>query len=266
MHHNKIYLFITLVFTGIALASCEKVIDVDLKDASPIIVIEGTVTNRADSQIVRIHRSVPFGEPNDFPEVTGAIVTIFDNTNGRLITLRERRPGFYMARNFTGRSGITYKLRVETNGEVFTASSTMPNHVNIDSLGVSVSSFLGEEQKTVQLLYTDPPGVKNYFRFHLNINGKASENIFAYDDNFTDGRMVTRELFDFDLNAKTGDTAEIEMQCIDPVIFRYWQGLDQNENRGGASTTPANPVSNISNGALGYFSAHTQQKETIVIP
>ena len=266
MHHSKINFLIVLVFIGFALASCEKVIDVNLKNASPVIVIEGTVTNRADSQIVRIHRSVPFGEPNIFPEVTGAIVTILDNTSGRLMTLRERRPGFYMARNFTGRSGTTYKLRVEADGQVFTASSTMPDQVNIDSIGVSVSTFLGEEQKTVQLLYGDPPKVKNYYHFLLSINGKPSKNIFAFEDNFTDGRMVTRELFDFDLNAKSGDKAEIEMQCIDPVVFRYWQGLDQNENRGGASTTPANPVSNISNGALGYFSAYTRQNEAIIIP
>lgn len=266
MHKNKLYLFVMLFLTGIALASCEKVIDVDLKDASPIIVIEGIVTNRADSQVVRIHRSVPFGESNVFPEVTGAIVTILDNSSGRLFTLRERRPGYYMARNFTGRSGTTYNLKVEAGGKVFTASSKMPQQVNLDSLGIAVSTFLGEEQRTVQLLYTDPAKEKNYYRFLLSINGKPSKNIFAYEDNFTNGRSVSRELFDLDLNATTGDKAEIEMQCIDAVIFRYWQGLDQNQNRGGASTTPANPVSNISNGALGYFSAHTRQNETITIP
>lgn len=255
-----------LVFAGIAFASCEKVIDADLKDATSVIVIEGIVTNRIDSQIVKIHRSVPFGESNVFPGVTGAIVTILDNSSGRLVPLRERRPGYYMARNFTGRSGVTYSLRVEAEGKVFTAISTMPDQVNIDSMGVSVSTFLNEEQRTVQLLYTDPAKVRNYYRFLLSINGKPSKNIFAFEDNFSNGRVVTRELFDLDLNAKPGDKAEIEMHCIDPAVFRYWQGLDQNQNRGGASTTPANPVSNISNGALGYFSAHTKQNETIRIP
>ncbi|MBC8054007.1 MAG: DUF4249 domain-containing protein [Sphingobacteriaceae bacterium] len=262
----RLFTFLLIVIIGLLAASCEKVIDVNLKNASPVLVIEGVITNRTDSQIVKINRSVPFGEPNVFPEVSGARVTVTEVATGRIVTIRERRPGYYMARNFTGRSGSAYILKVEVDGQTYTASSTMPGQVNIDSLGVSVSNFLGEEQKTVQLLFSDPGKERNYYRFLLKINGVASQNIYVYDDSFSNGRAVTRELFDFDLNANSGDKAEIEMQCIDPVIFRYWQGLDQNQNRGGASTAPANPVSNISNGALGYFSAHTRQTELIVIP
>lgn len=262
----KLCLFFLLALAGALFASCEKVIDVDLKDASPVLVIEGVVTNRADSQFVKISRSVPFGEPNVFPGFSGANVTITNTTTGRVFVLPERSPGIYMTRNFIGRPDNTYSLRVEAAGKVYTATSRMPNQVGIDSLGVSVSTFLGEEQKTVQLLYTDPVKEKNYYRFVLKINGEASKDIFTYDDNFSNGRKVSRELFDFDLNAETGDRAEIEIQCIDPTVYRYWQGLDQNQNRGGASTTPANPVSNISNGALGYFSAHTKQNEVIIIP
>lgn len=265
MLRSKLYRFLSLVFAGITFISCEKVIDVNLNNASSVIVIEGFVTNRADSQYVQIHRTVNFDEPNTFPVVEGAVVTITDN-NGRVVTLRERRPGFYMARNFVGRSGNTYNLKVIADGQEYTAKSTMPEQVSIDSMGISVTTFFGEERKSIQLLYDDPADVKNYYRFKLKINGIASENIFAFDDNFNDGRTVNRELFDFDLEAKSGDSAVIEMQCIDAAVLRYWQGLDQNQNRGGASTTPANPVSNISNGALGYFSAHTTQNEEIVIP
>jgi len=265
MLKNIIYKVFLLVFTVIVCTSCEKVIDVNLNNASSVVVIEGVVTNRADSQYVQIHRTVNFDEPNTFPAVTGAIVTIADN-NGRVVTLKERRPGFYMTHNFVGRSGNTYSLKVVANGKEYTARSTMPEQVNIDSMGVSVTTFFGEEHKTLQLIYNDPAGVKNYYRFKLKINGVSSDNIFAFDDNFNDGRAVNRELFDLDLDAKSGDRAEIEMQCIDAAVFRYWQGLDQNQNRGGASTTPANPVSNISNGALGYFSAHTVQNEEIIIP
>ncbi|MBC7912890.1 MAG: DUF4249 domain-containing protein [Pyrinomonadaceae bacterium] len=261
----KVLALFLFICTAFCIVSCEKVIDVQLKDASPLLVIEGIITNRTDSQYVKINQSVPFGESNTYPEVSNAVVTIQDGT-GRVFTLRERRPGFYMARNFVAHSGRTYKLKVEYEGKEYTASSTMPQQVNIDSLGVSVSSFFGEEQRTVQILFNDPPATKNYYRFLLRVNGLPSKRIFVFDDNFTNGKKVSRELFDLDLSAKSGDKAEIEMQCIDQVIYRYWQGLDQNENRGGASTTPANPVSNISNGALGYFSAHTKQNEKLIIP
>ena len=250
----------------LVLSSCEKVVDINLKDAEPKLVIEGVVTNRVDSQIVKIKRSVLFGEANEFPDVSGATVTITDLTTNRVFNLLERRAGIYTAKNFVGRSGRTYQLKVRVYDEEYVAVSTMPDQVNIDSLGITSSVIFGKDQRTVQVLFSDPISVKNYYRFTLKINGKLSKNIFSFDDNFTNGKKVIRELFDFDLNANRGDKVELEMQCIDPVVFRYWQGLDQNEGRGGASTTPANPVSNISNGALGYFSAHTRQNEAITIP
>lgn len=265
MLRNKIVNVLLLMVIAIIFASCEKVIDVNLKNASSVIVIEGSVTNNIDSQYVQIGRSVNFNQSNEFPDVTGAVVTITDNT-GRVVTLRERRPGFYMARNFTGNPGNTYSLKVLADGKEYTAKSTMPSQVNLDSIGVSVTTFFDEERKSIQLIYNDPADVKNYYRFKLKVNGISSDNIFPFDDSFTDGRSVNRELFDFDLDAKSGDVAEIEMHCIDAVVFRYWQGVDQNQSRGGAATTPANPVSNISNGALGYFSAHTVQHEEIVVP
>jgi hypothetical protein len=142
----------------------------------------------------------------------------------------------------------------------------MPNQVNLDSLGVSVNRFFGEERRSINVFLNDPPLTKNYYRFLLAVNGKPSENIFVFDDYFNDGKTVIRELLDFDLAPQPGDRIDVQMQCIDAFMFKYWQGIDQNESRGGATTTPANPVSNISNGALGYFSAHTKQEESVFIP
>lgn len=51
------------------------------------------------------------------------------------------------------------------------------------------------------------------------------------------------------------------MQCIDEAIYDYLLGLSENMNQ--PSATPTNPVSNISNNALGYFKAQTSSKKTI---
>ncbi|WP_207425556.1 DUF4249 domain-containing protein [Pedobacter sp. SYSU D00535] len=257
--------FLALFLSTVFQYACEKVIDVDLNSAGYQYVVEGTVVNQADSQVVKISRSVAVSDASVFPAVSGATVTVTDDQGGQF-AFRERRPGVYSSRRLRGTPGRTYTLNVQVEGNVFTASSRMPAQVAIDSIGVSMTSFFDEEQKTVQLLFSDPPNRANYYRYVLGVNGKKSRNIFAYNDEFTDGRKVNRELFDFDLNLKTGDIAHVEMHCIDAVLYRYWQGLDQNENRGGASTTPANPVTNIKGGALGYFSAHTVQRESVVIP
>lgn len=259
------YFIILLLAISVGVVSCEKVIDLDLNTADTKLVIEANITNTTDSQFVKISRSVPFDQSNNFPPVSGAAVHFADE-RGRVFPLEEKEPGLYFVSRLTGRPGITYYLRVLVDDKEYTASSKMPEQIYIDSLGITVNTFFDEEQKVVQVIYSDRPEVKNYYRFLLKINNFPTKSYFVFDDNFTDGRSVVRDLFDFDLEPQSGDVATIEMQCIDPVMFRYWLGLSQNESRGGASTIPANPVSNISNGALGYFSAHTSQLEDLDIP
>ena len=56
------------------------------------------------------------------------------------------------------------------------------------------------------------------------------------------------------------------MQCIDDKVYLFYAALLQLSGGGpGGGVTPANPPSNISNGALGYFSAHTVRTRNIVI-
>ena len=256
------YLFaMAIVF----ISSCEKVIDLKLDEASSALVIEGTVNNRIDTQVVRISRSSAITSQTAFAGVSGANVTVTDH-NGQIYVFRERAPGIYSSRRLPGQPGKTYLLTVVYEDKEYKASSTMPSQTLLDSVQITNTTFFSEERKSVQVLYSDPPQIKNSYRFTLTINGIRSRDIFSFNDDFNDGNYVSREIFDNDVDLKSGDLVDIEMQCIDPFVYRYWQGLDQNQNRGGASITPANPVSNISNGALGYFSAHTQQFVRIEIP
>jgi hypothetical protein len=69
-----------------------------------------------------------------------------------------------------------------------------------------------------------------------------------------------------DFDVKKGDVITVEMQCLDKGSYEYFYSLFSIGNNGpGGGATPTNPVSNISGGALGYFSAFTSQKQTIEI-
>ena len=243
--------------------SCKKVIQIDFKDTAQQLVIEGNVTNNSSTQTVKITKSVAITDASNFPAVSGATVSI--SSNGTIYLLKEVSAGSYRTSGLRGQSGRTYQLNISYNGQTYTAISTMPNQVKLDSLGLETTSVLGKEFNSVTVAYTDPVMETNFYRFLLTVNNKASANYFIYNDQLTNGRPVDRNLRDNDLNLVKGDVASIEMQCIDQSIYQYWNGLSQNQNRGGASTTPANPVSNISNGALGYFSAHTVQTVQLIV-
>jgi hypothetical protein len=91
------------------------------------------------------------------------------------------------------------------------------------------------------------------------------------NDEFTPGQEVNDYLvFENDtenkaLNFKKGDKLTAIMHCVDPAVYTYLFSLfGANGSDNGAA--PSNPLSNISGGALGFFSAHTVQEKTLIIP
>ena len=56
------------------------------------------------------------------------------------------------------------------------------------------------------------------------------------------------------------------MVNIDKANYTYFYSLANTTNGGPFSATPANPVSNIDNGGLGYFGAYLKDTISIVIP
>jgi hypothetical protein len=253
----------------ILFCSCEKVISINLAGTATQYVIVGTLTDQPGVCQVSITQTKNFNDDNNFPGVSGATVTV--ENNGVTIPLTETSSGIYQTSTLTGMPGNTYHLTVHINGRVFTASSTMPQPVTLDSIYVSTGRLTNK--KFVTVIYKDPAGVPNYYHFIQYINGKKEPTIFVDDDEFTDGQTVKSQLQygnstnDPSRDIKTGDNVKIEMICIDPAVYKYWYSLGDGATGTSQSASPANPVSNIAgDSALGYFSAQTLQSKTIQAP
>jgi hypothetical protein len=263
-------LFFPLLIVPVFLSSCEKVIDVDVDPSDPVIVIEGVVANETDSLVVKITRSGLI-KASQLTPISGASVSITEDGIRRLI-LTENQPGIYVIKNTHGNPGHTYTLNVALEGKTYTATCKMPEAVKIDTLGLSTANFFGDIRRSVSLQYKDPEETKNYYRCKVAViktttsTVKELKELYLFDDTFGDGKTNTQEVFNLNRDFISKDRIAIELQNIDSVVYRYWYGISQNTFQGGASTIPANPVSNISNGALGYFSAHTQSRKSILIP
>lgn len=254
-------------------SSCTKVIELDLNDSDPQTVIEGSVGTLGDSALIKITKSVNFSNPNNFPNVTNALVTISD-TIGNSELLLEKSPGIYSSATFVGVAGMKYNLEVKENGKLFTSTSTIPSKVNFDSLIVVKSTSTGgglggggqvgtTYKVTVRL--KDPANESNYYRFVEYHNGKMQNSVFIFDDRLSNGQAISSDLMSFNRDLNSGDTITIEMQCIDKPVYDYLKSF---ANLGGGpqnSSTPANPYTNIEGSKLGYFSAHTTQRKTLVI-
>lgn len=259
---KKIFYILSLALIFVA-TSCEKVIDLDVNSEDPKYVIEGIVTKDSTKHIVKITRTLNFDETTSFPTVDNANVVITDNL-GNSTTLALIAPGTYQSTNYLGVEGRTYTITVNVDGKTFTSSSTMPTQVVIDTLTLQNFSF----GSPTPLYYPvanrmDPLGIRNFYSFNLYKNGDRVNGIFIQDDQFADGDEFLQPIFGGDY--ETGDTLILDMFCIDEGVHKYFNTLSIN-SQGTSGAVPANPDSNFGSSCLGYFSAQTSQRKTLVIP
>ena len=136
----------------------------------------------------------------------------------------------------------------------------MPAPVTLDSITFDNSSRFKNNQITAQANFQDPPGVKNYYQFILYINGiEFNKNDYVFDDRLSDGKYIIQNLHMDSTYIVYGNNVRVDMYCIDSTVYNYFNQLQDALGNGSLNTTaaPANPSSNISNGAFGIFSAHT---------
>lgn len=259
-------MFVILSAFLLGSAGCQEVIEIDLNKVPPAIVIEGNVTDQPGPYKVQLTTTVNFDQPNQFPAVQGATVTLSDNL-GNSDLLVESAPGIYSSTTLTGVPGRNYFLKVISGGKEYTATSSMAAAVPIDTILVDSLTFGAVSNKYLNVRFTDPVGAKNFYRIIEIINGDTLNMINLSNDEFEDGDQITVPIFsDEDPKLESGDNVEILLQCIDENVYNYFVQLIDVINNGGQSAAPANPITNLSNDALGYFNAYSVRSKTILVP
>lgn len=262
MKNSSSILLITLLF-----ASCEKVVNLEYKDNQSRIVIEGNITDQPGPYSVKVTRSVGLTATGTYPTIDNAVVTLSDDA-GNSETLAPRGNGLYKTALASGAPGRTYTLTVTADGQTYTASSTMPQRVPLDSVKVEEVTFGGETERNLIPVYLDPVAKGNNYLFLVTINNKLHNQHLIQNDEIKNGAVNTirLEINDNDLKLTPGDSVKVTMQCIDSKVALFYTTLALiSDNGPGGGTTPSNPPGNISDGALGIFSAHTTDTRTIVI-
>ena len=272
-----IYILLALI----SFSSCTKIIDIELNSAMQRIVIEAIISDQDIPATVYITRTTDYFNPNEPVKVSGAKVSL-SNDSGELEVLTEVSQGVYQASQIQGSNGKEYFLKIEDGEQVYEASSFLPIKVAIDSLSYEKVSFTNPHQTSEGYMlscnFTDPAGEANYYTFNIlktpidtiveqgfGPPGMSDSRILLNDIVFN-GRQSSINL-NRQLLYQSGDTILVELISIDQSTYSY---LDQlNEISGGgmmmSSSAPANPENNISNGAMGFFTAQAIDQKIIVI-
>ena len=265
----KRLIYLSGMFTILfAFSGCEKVIEFDLADSEEAIVIEAIITNTNQPFRVLVSKTTPyFGSPKSKP-VSGAKVNVRTD-KGKAKYFVERNPGVYELDKIIALPGVWYNLEVEYDSITYRARSFMNERVQIEELGFSYFDGFGifDSGYKVNTYIRDPANVENYYRLKYYVNDKPTTDpggITLYSDQLFDGKAIG--LAQRTIVFQETDTLTIELQSIDKSAYDYFSTL---ENITGVdiqqSASPANPLSNFNNGALGYFSAYTYDRRTVVI-
>jgi len=258
-----------LVFSLILLLSgCEKVIDIDLNDASPNIVIEGLVTDKRGPYTVSISKTGSYFNQPSLETVSGATVVITDDFSN-IDTLNESTPGLFITSRIRGIYERTYTLKVIAEGKEYSGSTRLADRVPIDSLRLRKGILQGfnfdnddDEQFDLHCFFRDPRD-KNYYRIRVFKNDSINtESYRLYDDQYANG-IITDIIVS---HATLGNTYRVELWSLDRKTYLYYNTLgDLMYSNPIFGSTPSNPVTNLSNGALGYFGSYSVTARQITI-
>jgi hypothetical protein len=235
--------------------SCTKTVQLNLNTTASQLVIQGTVSDTSGPYQVLISQSVGFYDNSIYPSVSGASVTIADSTTGITDQLTETSPGVYSTHTIVGHPGDTYLLTAQVNGKTYTASSTMPQPVPLDSVTFDNQSI----KNTIRAVsnFQDPVQYTNYYSFTQYVNGKDLQEVHTFEDRLSNGRYIREKMDNDTSDIKNGDTVQLFLIGIDYNVYTFLSEAENIAYNNDNLVAPATPTSNITGGCLGYFSAQT---------
>lgn len=256
-----------------ALASCDEVINPQLEEAQPILVIDAWLNNAPGSQHINLMRSQPYFEKALPPGVSGATVRVTDES-GKVYSFAENKPGEYVwmpvGNEVFGEVGLKYHLSVEVGNETFIADARMGRVPAVDSITffVQPGGQFADDQYQAEFWATDPlePNDAYWIKTFKNSEQllKPSEIVTAYDAGFSKGgnfngvafiAPIRRAVnpFDEDADGKikspyvVGDSIYVQIQSVTEAGFNFLNEVSIQTNRpGGFSELFATPLANVS--------------------
>lgn len=260
-------------------SACEETVTIETNDLDERVVIEGLITNQ-QNHYVKLTRTRSFYATGPAEAIENALVSVSDD-NGNTFqfvhnpTDNPEQDGFYYPVNsFQGQIGSIYTLDVQVDGEQYGAREELLPVTAIDSLTIILNQEEfedpEEEGRFYEVLFyaSEPQDRKDQYLFKFYRDGEIVKD-FPTDIYFSDDILLGEKIDDLEIAGyyAIGETVTVEMYSLTQEAFIFYSDLFNllNNDGGMFSPPPANPRTNLSNGALGYFQVSALDSDDIVI-
>jgi len=245
--------------------ACEEVIDINLNNASPVLVAEGSILLNDICRVRLSYTSDYFDSDLPLAE-ENAVISISDSEN-RSEVLEHQGEGFYQGNIIKGLPGQVYSLRIRAGNKDYLARSSLnsqPELLLLDYEQLDIPHYYHDTIFTVKIAIVDDRHEENYYLFRYYRNGEMLKDYYStYSDRFLAADTIVYS--EYRLDFYRGDTVRVELYAIDQAIYNYFNLVNDVLFSAMSSSTPFNPSSNFSPGILGYFMAASFDSESIII-
>ena len=296
---KNIFKYGTILF--LLFASCEEVIEVDLPEEEPRLVVNALmrvdVTEQFIPVIVRVTLTSSFFDNNPITDVDDIIIIqeFFDEegilTSTTTSSLAEEAPGtgIYVPdpsfdtdqRIPVSRTefDVLYTMIINKDDRRYAAQTKYVTSVPIDGLEIGDGQLFDEESTELIVTFTDDPDKDNWYLFDFGFG-----EFLATEDRFIKGQQFQFSYF-YDQEFEPGTVLEVSLMGADQSFYNYMDLLiEQTEGQQGPFQTPVatargnvfditgldnvNVVDNVNRPEdfpLGYFAIVQEYRDSITV-
>ena len=256
----------------VLLLACEEATDWNLDTQSTeLLVVEAQITNELKPQLVKLSRTVT--DMNAPPEpVSGAIVVVGTEGNAAFFAEFPAGSGMYYSDTVQAVVGKAYQLYININGKEYSAVTWM---VPVSPLKPLSYRPVNEEEPLFEINYqdSDDPSKKEYWISWGHLPGYGDQPLtetLARTYHYTLESIDVNQLFKPDKDKIQFPAGSIVLRkkysmSEDQQAF-YRTFLSETQWRGSPfDVQKGNVRTNLSEGAIGYFSVSTVTADTTLI-
>jgi len=271
-----------LILVLITMYSCEEVIDVTVPEEASRLVIEASLDwqkgTAGNNQTIKLSQSIPYFENQEDNEVTGALVTVINNSSNIEYIFTDQENGTYTVSNFEPVINDTYTLEVVYNNETYIATEILTSVPSIKRIEQSLEGGFDEDVLDVSVIFDDPVNEENFYFFKFKEDVDLLPEIEYASDEFVNGNEIDwffekeRDDEDDQVEFNSGDTVEMWFYGISEQYYNYIALLTEQYYSGGDpfSAIPTKlkgnciNIDNPDNYAYGYFRLTEFEKRTYI--